>query len=149
MHHEFGIVTGQVCLGCHVHYVLGCASGGANELVGLFIGREPMRLDGLKFARGSREDFAFQAPKTGRNPIWVTREDCFRGGGALTRDQELCDEIDVPDDHRRMDQPADFGLRRFIGAVKWRCLNRSHPALRGFLSRSLDRVSDNSRLIVG
>jgi hypothetical protein len=63
MHHEFGIVTGQVCLGCHVHYVLGCASGGANELLGLFIGREPMRLDGLKFAGGSREDFAFPSTK--------------------------------------------------------------------------------------
>ena len=23
----------------------------------------------------------------------------------------------VHDDHRRMDQPADFGLRRFVGAV--------------------------------
>lgn len=103
----------------------------------------------LNSQAGHEKILHFQALKTGRNPIWVTREDCFRGGNALARDQELCDEIDVLDDHRRMDQPADFGLRRFIGAVKWRCLNRSHPALRGFLSRSLDRVSDNSRLIVG
>ena len=48
---------------------------------------------------GHEKILHFQAPKTGRNPICVTTEDCFRG--TLAEDYELCDEICVRDDYRR------------------------------------------------